>query len=72
MYKYTHLSKVEQDRIYQGLREQLSMRLIAERIDRDHSTVSREIARTKDHIGYYPAHAQEKENNEEPRQKSTK
>jgi IS30 family transposase len=56
---YTQISKIERARIFEGLKNGLSMGDIANFIGRDKSSVSREIKRNSDHIGYlYPADAQ--------------
>src|SRR3972149_7799546 len=61
MEQYTQLKELERVRIYEGLMQGLPQRMIAERIGRDTSTVSREIRRNSDHIGYlYPRDAQKK------------
>jgi IS30 family transposase len=59
MGQYTQLKELERVRIYEGLMQGLSQRMIAESIGRDRSTVSREIRRNSDRIGYlYPKEAQ--------------
>lgn len=59
MQEYHQLSYQERCAIFNGLKKQFSIREIAENINRDPSTVSREIARNSDHVGYfYPDHAQ--------------
>lgn len=60
MYKYTQLSYKERVPIFEGIRNNLSSREIARSIGRSHSTVSREIKRNSDVIGYlYPEKAQQ-------------
>lgn len=60
MLGYSHLSAHERGKIYSGLCNQKSLRNIAKTIDRDASTISREVRRHRDHIGYHPAIAREK------------
>jgi IS30 family transposase len=56
---YTQLKEVERVRIFDCLRQGMSIRSTADRIGRDKSTVSRELKRNSDHIGYlYPKDAQ--------------
>ncbi len=56
---YTQLKELERVRIYEGLKQGKSMTMIGHEIGRDKSTVSRELARNSDHIGYlYPRDAQ--------------
>lgn len=59
MNHYTQLREFERVRIYEGLKQGKSMASIGQEIGRDKSTISREIARNSDHIGYlYPRDAQ--------------
>ena len=59
MGQYTQLQELERVRIYEGLKQGWSLSMIAQGIGRDKSTVSREIRRNSDHIGYlYPRDAQ--------------
>jgi IS30 family transposase len=61
MVYYTQLTEFERVRIYEGHKQGLSQRQIAESIGRDKSTVSRELRRNSDRIGYlYPRDAQKK------------
>ena len=61
MAKFTQLSYYERDKIYRGLCEGKSRGTIAEELSRDKSTISREIRRNSDRIGYlYPGVAHEK------------
>lgn len=63
MKKYTQLKELERVRIYEGLRQGLSLNEIALSIGRNKSTVSRELKRNSDHIGYlYPRDAQKQTN----------
>jgi transposase, IS30 family len=61
MSHYTQIKEIERVRIYNGLKEGLSLGKIAQSIGRNKSNVSREIARNSDGIGYlYPRDAQKK------------
>jgi transposase, IS30 family len=60
MEKFSQLSYYEREKIYTGLYEGKSQRDIALSIGRDKSTISRELSRNSDHIGYlYPGKAHE-------------
>ena len=60
MRKFSQLSYHERQKIYIGLQEGRSQKAIALLIGRDKSTVSRELSRNKDHVGYlYPGKAHE-------------
>jgi len=60
MEKFSQLSYYEREKIYTGLYEGRSQRAIALSIGRDKSTISRELSRNSDHIGYlYPGKAHE-------------
>lgn len=60
---YTQLKEFERMDIFTGLTRGLSLNDIARKIGRDKSTVSREIARNRDQIGYlYPSEAQTRTN----------
>ena len=60
MGKFSQLSYHDRQKIYTGLLEGRSQKEIALSIGRDKSTVSRELSRNKDHIGYlYPGQAHE-------------
>lgn len=52
MEKFSQVSYYERQKIYTGLYEGKSQRAIALSIGKDKSTVSREIRRNKDYIGY--------------------
>lgn len=61
MNKYTQLTLNERNKIYEGVKMGKGIRHIAKELERAPSTVSREIRRHSDHIGYlYPrdGHAQ--------------
>jgi transposase, IS30 family len=59
MSQYTQMKVVERMRIFDCLKQGYSIRNIAERIGRDKSTVSRELRRNRDRVGYlYPEEAQ--------------
>lgn len=61
MTHYTQLKEFERMRIYKGLTQGVSLGVIAQQIGRSKSTVSREIARNSDAIGYlYPRDAHQK------------
>lgn len=61
MVYYTQLKELERVRIFDCRKQGISIRNIAEQIGRDKSTVSRELKRNSDHIGYlYPKDAQKK------------
>jgi transposase, IS30 family len=61
MGQYTQLKELERVRVYEGLKQGLSLTMIAESIGRDKSTVSREVRRNGDPIGYlYPRDAQKR------------
>lgn len=61
MKKFTQLSYQERRNIYSGLCAQKSRRQIARELDRAPSTISREVSRSSDHIGYlYAGEAQER------------
>lgn len=58
MGQYTQLQEIERMRIFEGLKQGLSQRKIAEKIGRNVSTISRELRRNSDHVGYlYPRDA---------------
>jgi IS30 family transposase len=58
MRKYTQLSKEERVRIFEGKKQGKTIKEIAKDIRRNKSTVSRELKRNSDHIGYlYPEEA---------------
>lgn len=58
MEKFFHLSYQERHQIYRGLCQGLSKGDIAKLIGRSKSTISREVRRNSDHIGYlYPGEA---------------
>lgn len=60
MEKFSQLSYYEREKIYTGLQEGKSQKAIALLIGRDKSTISRELARNSDRIGYlYPGKAHE-------------
>ena len=50
--KFTQLSYRERQKIYSGLCEQKSQREIADSLERSPSTISREISRNSDYVGY--------------------
>lgn len=61
MRQYTQLKELERVRIYEGKMQGLSISMIAESIGRNKSTVSREMIRNSDHVGYlYPRDAQKR------------
>lgn len=63
MIYYTQLQESERFRIYQGLTQEKSARQLARELDRPPSTITRELNRNSDEIGYlYPrdAHYQSK------------
>jgi IS30 family transposase len=61
MEKYTQLKELERERIFNCLRQGLSQRQAAERIGRNKSTISRELKRNSDRVGYlYPRDAQKR------------
>jgi len=61
MVHYTQLKEIERVRIYSCLKRQLTLEMIAQEVGRNKSTISREIARNSDHVGYfYPRDAQAK------------
>lgn len=65
---YTQLKEFERIRIYEGIKSGLSMNMIAQEIGRDKSTISREVARNSDQIGYlYPRDAQKHTNDRKAR-----
>ncbi len=60
MGKFTQLAYHERDKIYIGLCKQKTQTEIARELERHKSTVSREIKRNSDKIGYlYPGKAHE-------------
>lgn len=64
MIYYTQMSEFERVRIYEGLKKGWGPTAIGESIGRDKSTISRELKRNSDYIGYlYPrdAHKQTKD-----------
>jgi len=68
MKNFTQLSYRERQKIYRGLCEGRSQREIAKELERPPSTISREIARNSDHIGYMyagEAHAMARERKHE-------
>lgn len=68
-----HLSYQEHINIYRGLCEQKSAGAIAKIIGRVTSTVTREIARNSDHIGYlYPLDAYRRQEQKRKKQRQTK
>lgn len=50
---YTHLSQEERIEIYVWLREWLSVRWIAKKLNRSHSTISREINRNWRNVWFF-------------------
>lgn len=61
MGQYTQLTELERVRVYDGLKQGWSLSMIGQAIGRDKSTVSREVRRNSDHIGYlFPRDAQKK------------
>jgi len=58
--QYVHLSRAERDEIFRLLKGGISRRKIATILGRDVSTVSREIARNQDYLGYLPDTAERK------------
>ncbi len=62
MNNYSHLSLEERLKVYQYKQEKCGVREIARRINRDKSTISRELSRNKysDAIDYLPDIAQQK------------
>lgn len=61
MKHYTQLSEFERVRIYEGKKKGWGPTQIAESIGRDKSSISRELKRNSDHIGYlYPRDAHKK------------
>src|SRR5579863_3680903 len=68
---YTQLKEAERVGIYKGLKAGLGVSMIADTIGRDKSTVSREIRRNRDQIGYlYPRDAQQRTNMRKARHRS--
>lgn len=59
MKKYTHLSLKEREEIFEMRRNKLTVRLISEKLNRDKSTIAREVKRNKysDSISYLPDRA---------------
>lgn len=57
---YRHLCRAERDEIYRLLKGGISRREIANRLGRSASTISREIRRNQNHLGYLPDTAQSK------------
>ena len=51
---YRHLCRAERDEIYRLLKGGISRREIARRLGRNASTISREINRNQNHLGYLP------------------
>lgn len=61
MYKYNQLSITERVKIFEALKRRCSIREIARELGRHFSTISRELARNSDFIGYlYPQEAHAK------------
>src|SRR5580700_2421568 len=58
--QYVHLCRAERDEIFRLLRGGISRREIAKLLGRDVSTISREIRRNAELIGYLPDTAQAK------------
>ena len=58
--QYVHLSRAERDEIFRLLKGGISRRKIATILGRDVSTVSREIKRNQDYLGYLPDTAERK------------
>src|SRR5580692_4768367 len=68
MGKYTQVKEIERMRIYSYLKQGYSQGKIAKELDRSESTISRELARNSDWIGYlYPRDAQKKTENRKAR-----
>jgi transposase, IS30 family len=68
MVKYTQVKETERMRIYRYLKQGYNQSRIAQAIDRSKSTISRELARNSDWIGYlYPRDAQKKTENRKAR-----
>src|SRR5258708_16444180 len=60
MRRFSQLSYHERHQIYTGLCQQLSKRVIAKKLNRPTSAVTREVTRNSDQYGYfYPKAAQE-------------
>lgn len=58
--EYSHLTRAERNKIYESKCTRKSLNRIAQEIGRDKSTISREVRRNRDHIGYlYPYQADE-------------
>lgn len=61
MTHYTQLKEFERVSIYEGLKSGLSHKKIGQKLGRHKSTISREIKRNGDNIGYlYPRDAQKR------------
>jgi IS30 family transposase len=58
--QYVHLCRAERDEIFRLLKGGISRREIAKQLGRSVSTVSREIARNSEYLGYLPDTAQRK------------
>jgi len=52
MEKYTHINQAERVKIYEALCQGLGPTAIGSRIGRDKSTISRELRRNRDRVGY--------------------
>jgi len=59
MIRYAQLNYQERHKIYRGIVDGKSLRAIAKSIDRAPSTISREMRRNSDQIGYYAPFAQD-------------
>lgn len=70
---YNHLTRAERKKIFEGLSQKKSIGMIAKEIERNKSTVSRELARNSDKIGYlYPYQADELARSRKNRKRTTK
>ena len=58
--RYTHLCCAERDEIFRLLKDGISRRKIAQHLKRDVATISREIRRNQNSLGYLPDTAQRK------------
>jgi len=58
--QYVHLSRAERDEIYRLLKGGISRREISKQLGRSPATISREIRRNQDYLGYLPDTAERK------------
>lgn len=70
---YSHLTRGERNRVFEGKCQNKSIGMIAKEIGRNKSTVSRELVRNSDKIGYlYPYQADELARSRRQRARTTK